>query len=211
MGTRTKKQGENIETPTWIAWIGATTVGYGLGMTLSSYLVASTLLPLGPVAWGILNVLLYGAVVGIALGAIQFAVMPRTLVPLHWWIVATLAGAAIGFAVAAVACELLANSMDPTKNYVLGVVVIAVVAGVIIGLANGLGQWLVLRRRLPQMRRWTMMSIFGTALGTVMATGLLGLFELPLLYASPSLSVGAIMGLCAGIFQGLIFWLLRRQ
>ena len=197
--------------PSWIKWIGATTTGYAVGMTLSTYWVSSAMRPLGPILAGIFNVLIYGAVIGISLGLFQFVVTPRGLLPFRSWILATLAGAAIGFAAASVVCEALGNSMDLTKNNVLGQGAVTATAGVIIGLAIGLGQWLELRRRLPRIKGWIMASSLGTMLGTVMAAVLLGLLELPLLKDMPSLSVGAIMGIFAGIFQGLVFWVYRRQ
>jgi hypothetical protein len=211
MGTRVEPQRENIKLPSWIQWIAATAAGYALGMMLSSYLVGSTLRPLGPILWGILNVLIYGAVIGISLGIIQSVVMPRELLPIRAWILATLAGSATGFAVAAVVCEALGNSMDPTKNNVLGQGAVSATAGILIGLANGLGQWYVLRQRLPRARGWIMVSVIGATLGTVMSAVLLGLFELPLLRAAPNLSVGAILGLFTGILQGLFLWSHRRQ
>ncbi|HXD11294.1 MAG TPA: hypothetical protein VN653_14605, partial [Anaerolineales bacterium] len=65
--------------------------------------------------------------------------------------------------------------------------------------------------RLPRMRGWILVSVLGTMLGTVMSAVLLGLFELPLLRDSPNLSVGAILGIFAGIFQGLFLQSHRRQ
>ena len=210
MGMRLEQQRENIKLPSWIQWILATAAGYALGMMLSSYLVDRALRPLGPILWGILNVLIYGAVIGVSLGIFQFVVMPRELLPFRGWILATLAGLAIGFAVAAIVCEALGNAMDSTKINVIGEGVVSATAGVIIGLANGLGQWYVLRQRLPRVG-WIMTSVLGTMLGTVMSSVLLGLFELPLLRDSPNLSVGAILGIFTGIFQGLFLQSHRRQ
>ena len=211
MGTSVEQQGQNLKLPSWIQWTAATAAGYALGMMLSSYLVGNALRPLGPILWGILNVLIYGAVIGISLGIFQFVIMPRRLFPFRAWILATLTGSAIGFAVAAIVCEALGNAMDSTKINVLGEGVVSATAGVIIGLANGLGQSYVLRRHLPRVLGWVMASILGTMLGTVMSSVLLGLFELPLLRDSPNLSVGAILGIFAGIFQGLFLQSYRRQ
>lgn len=203
--------GQTIKLPSWIQWTAATAAGYALGMMLSSYLVGNALRPLGPILWGMLNVLIYGAVIGTSLGISQFVVMPREWFPFRGWILATLAGSAIGFAVAAIVCEALGNAMDSTKINVLGEGVVSATAGVIIGLANGLGQWYVLRQRLPRIHGWIMVSILGTTLGTVMSAVFLGLFELPLLRDSPNLSVGAILGIFTGIFQGLFLKSHRRQ
>jgi hypothetical protein len=211
MGMSVEQQGQNLKLPSWIQWTAATAAGYALGMMLSSYLVGNALRPLGPILWGILNVLIYGAVIGISLGIFQFVIMPRGLFPFRGWILATLAGSAIGFAVAAIVCEALGNAMDSSKINVLGEGAVSATAGVIIGLANGLGQWYELRQRLPRARGWIMASVLGTMLGTVMSSVLLGLFELPLLRDSPNLSVGAILGIFAGIFQGLFLQSYRRQ
>lgn len=203
-GTRFKKPREDTKYPSWIQWVGATIAGYGLGMTLSSYLLSNTLRPLGPVLWGVLSVLIYGAVIGTVLGIFQFMVLRRGSVPFHRLVLATLAGAAIGFALASVVCEMLANSMDPTENVVLGRGIISAAAGLIIGWATGFGQWLVVQGHLPRMREWIGTTILGTILGIVIAAALLGLLELPLLSDFPGAAVGAIMGLMVGISQGLV-------
>jgi hypothetical protein len=203
-GAPFKKPRRDTRYPSWMLWVAATSIGYGLGMTLSSYLLSSTLRPLGPVLWGVLNVLIYGAVIGTVLGIFQFMVLPRGSVPFHRLVLATLAGAAIGFSLASVVCEMLANSMDPTENIVLGRGIISAVAGLIIGSATGFGQWLVLQHHLPRMREWIGTTVLGTFLGIVIAAALVGLLELPLLLAFPSSAVGAIMGIVIGISQGLV-------
>lgn len=211
MDASAEQQGQNIKLPLWIQWTVATASGYALGMALSSYLVGNALRPLGPILWGILNVLIYGAVIGISLGIFQFVVIPRKWFPFRGWILATLAGSAIGFAVAAVVCEALGNAMDSTRINVLGEGFVSATAGVLIGLANGLGQWYVLRQRLPRVQGWITVSVLGTMLGTVMSAVLLGLLELPLLRDLPNLSVGASLGIFAGIFQGLFLQSHRKQ
>ncbi len=55
LGIRSEAEKQNVKLPSWIQWIGATTIGYTLGMTLSTYLVSSIVRPLGPVLWGILR------------------------------------------------------------------------------------------------------------------------------------------------------------
>lgn len=203
--------GEKIKLPSLFRWTGTTAIGYALGMTLSTYLVSEAVRPLGPLFWGILNVLIYGAVIGATTGACQLAAMPRGLVSIPGWLLASLAGTAVGFAVASVASEAISNSWDPAKNIVLSFGIAAVAAGGIIGFASGLGQWQALRVRLPGLQGWIRGSILGAILGTLMATTLLGLFDWPLLNAAPSTSVGAILGVVAGIFQGLVFRSQRRQ
>lgn len=202
---------EKIKLPSWMAWAGATTAGYALGMTLSTGPLGSLVRPLSPFLGGILNVLIFGAVNGAAIGACQVAVLPRGLVPIHRWILATLAGSAVGFGVAAVVSEALSNSMDPARNVVLGFAGVAVIAGGTIGLAFGLGQGLALGGRWAGRRGWIWASAAGTLLGTLASTALLGLLEWPVFAAAPGTAVGVILGIFAGIFQGLVFRAQRRQ
>ncbi len=202
---------EPIKLPSTVLWIVETTAGYGLGMTASTYFIGSFMRPLGPVLWGLFNVFTYGAIAGILLGVLQFIVMPRRLVPFLGWLLATLAGAGAGFAVASVAAEALANAMDITWNALLVQGLISLTAGLLIGIFNGLGQWLVLRQSLPHVRSWIPATGLGMVLGTVAATALLGLFELPLLSDAPTQSVGVILGVAVGIAQALVLWRNRRQ
>ena len=204
-GARAGVQSEKVKPPSGLQWVAATTAGYATGMTLSTYLASSAVRPfLGPLLDGIPNVLLYGAVVGLGLGIAQCVVMVRGPVPIRRWLPATLAGAACGFAVAAIAGEALGNALDSTTNNVLGQGAIAAMAGAITGLSIGLGQWLTFPKRLPRAREWLIASTIGTALGAVTAGVLLGLFELPMFSAAPSTSVGAILGISTGICQGLV-------
>ena len=93
-------QWPSIELPSLLGWIGATTLGYALGITFGGALAAGAARPLGSVLSGLLNVLLNGAVIGMVLSLAQFALMPHPRVPLQAWMLSTLAGAAIGFALA---------------------------------------------------------------------------------------------------------------
>lgn len=205
VSTQVELQAGFTKLPSWLQWIGATTAGDALGMTLSTYLVSSFMRPLGPVLGGIFNVLIYGGLIGVVLGSVQYMVLPRKQIPSMRWILATLAGGDIGFTLAAIAGKVLSDRLDPTRNMVLGQGAVVAIAGVIIGLAIGFGQGLVLQRRLPCVRGWMLASVLGTTVGTVVAAVLFGIFELPLLNAAPGTSVGAIVGIFTGIFQGFIF------
>jgi hypothetical protein len=189
-----------------IAWIGTTTVGYALGMTLSTLLVGATARPLSPVLGGIIFVLAYGAVIGIVLGVAQLPAIPGGPAPVRLWIVATTLGAAVGFALAAVIGEALGNFIDPTLNVVIGEGIIETTSGAVVGLAIGAAHWLVLRRLLPRRRFWLAMSAVGGALGYGIAAAVLELFDVPVLKANLVPSFGAILGLFVGLAQGLGGW-----
>lgn len=206
---RDQAQSLGIELPSRLAWIGATTVGYALGVTFGGALAGGAARPLGSVLWGLLNVLLNGAVIGMSLGVAQFAVMPQPRVPLQAWVPATVTGAAIGFAVASVVAEALANRIDPYTNLVLAGTIIEQAAGAVIGLGLGLAQWWVLRRRLERGGVWIAASIVGIMLGTGIAALLI--FELPALEDLASPVVGASLGLMTGIFQALVLRAAHKQ
>ena len=196
--------------PTWIGWIAATTVGYAMGTTLSTFVVGATGRPLSPVLGGIVFVLLYGAVIGIVIGLAQFLAIPRGVAPRGVWIPATALGGAAGFAVAAVVGEILANMIDPGVNVVIGEGTIETTSGAMVGLGIGFAQWLVLRRLLPEGRWWMVMSVVGGALGYGAAAAVLELFDVPILKANLVPSFGAILGIFVGVSQGLVFWSRRR-
>jgi hypothetical protein len=193
-----------VSGPTRIGWIGATTVGYAIGMTLSTLLVGATARPLSPVFGGIVVVLAYGAIIGIVIGGAQFFALPRARS--RGWIVATALGAAVGFALAAVVGEALGNLIDPALNVVFGEGIIEMTSGAIVGLAIGVAQWLALGRLLPERRGWLVTSAVGGALGYGIAAAVLELFDVPVLKANLVPSFGAILGLFVGVAQGLGAW-----
>jgi hypothetical protein len=195
-----------VSGPTRIVWIGATTVGYALGMALSTLLVGAIARPLSPVLGGIIVVLAYGAVIGIVIGVAQSPAIVRGLAPRRVWIVATALGAAVGFAFAAVVGEALGNLIDPALNVVIGEGIIEMTSGAIVGLAIGLAQWLALRRFLPERRAWLVTSAAGGALGYGIAAAVLELFDVPVLKANLVPSFGAILGLFVGVAQSLGPW-----
>jgi len=204
-------QAQRTNWPSWLAWTAATTIGYALGMTLSAYLINSLGRALSPFVGGILNVLLYGAAIGISVGICQFVAIPRGLVPLRSWLLASLIGAAIVFAVASLVGEALGNVVNPTTNIVLGEGTIEDTSGAVVGLAIGCAQWLLWRPHLQRAQLWILASIVGPALGYGTAAALLELFDLPVLKAATPFSFGLILGLLAGVFQGLVLRASRRH
>jgi hypothetical protein len=157
---------------------------------------------------GIVFVALFGAVVGAGIGVLQFDALPRGTVSLRAWILATLLGAGAGFAVAALVGEILGDVISPSVNIVLGGGIIQITSGAIVGLGIGLAQWRVLRSILPTARWWVVASMVGTGLGYGAAAAVLELLEVPVLKVNLIPAFGAIIGLLAGVAQGLV---LRRS
>ncbi len=206
--------------PLWLQWTLATTLGYAVGMSFSTSVVGAIVRPLGPVLDGMLNVLIYGAVIGLPIGLAELAVLPRRVSP-PVWLLANLLGGSVGFAAAALAGEALGRLIEPGKTNVAGEAAVALIAGALIGLALGIAQWFALNRSINSMRHgnavmssearpsrdifwWLAASIGGTVIGSMIAATLLGLFEIPILSDAPAPTVGVIAGLCTGFLQGLV-------
>jgi hypothetical protein len=193
-----------MRVPIWVWWIGVTTTGCSLAVTLSTTLLGATGRPLAPVFGGIVVVALFGGVIGVVIAAAQFLALPRGAASSRAWILATLAGAAAGFAVASLVGEILGNIIPPTTNVTIGGGAIQMTFGAVVGFGVGCSQWLVLRRALPIGRWWIVASAVGAALGYGVALGALEVLEVPILKASLMPSFGAMLGLCVGVAQSLV-------
>lgn len=189
--------------PSWVTWVPVTIVAYAVGVAVSTWLVGLTARPLSGVFGGILFVLLYGAVIGLGVSAVQLVAIPRGTVALRTWLGATVIGGALGLAVASVVAEFLADLIDPSVNLVLGEGVIQDTSGAVVGAAIGSAQWLVLRPLMPKGRRWILMTALGGALGYGFAAILLELIDVAPLRAALVPSFGAILGAFIGAAQGL--------
>ena len=141
----------------------------------------------------------------------------RTNIGTGFWLQWVLASM-LGFAVGAAMGNAVANSIPPMTctqsssdslidrltNFPciqpsLGLVLIVI----ILGLAGGLMQWLVLRRRIAGTGWWVPASTLGFPVALVMAEGAMRLVGIP----SPIL-----LGVLFGILSGILPWLvLRRQ
>jgi hypothetical protein len=190
--------------PSWIGWVLATTVGLSAGTSVSTYLTAPLSAMLSPVLAGMLFVLLYGATIGLVLAGAQYFAMQRGTVVLRAWLMASALGASAGYALAAVAGELLGNLISPTVSVVISEGTIESVGGAIIGLVIGGAQWWCLRTVMLHRRKWMIASAIGGALGYSLAAAALELFEVPILKAHLVLSYGAIFGLFLGAAQAAV-------
>ena len=129
-----------MRVPTWIGWTGATTVGFSLGTTLSTFLVGAAARPLSPLLGGIIFVLSYGVLIGIVIGLAQCLAIPRGTARWRVWILATPLGAGAGYVLASVVGEILGNTIDPSLNVVIGEGAIETASGAVVGLGIGFAQ-----------------------------------------------------------------------
>jgi len=192
-----------ITTRTRIAWALATAVGVAAGGTVSSFVVTVVGRPLSPLLGGLVNVLLYGALVGSVTGVVQLAVLPRGASRWYAWLLASVIGFGAGYLVASLVGEALGNAIDPKLNLVVGEGTIEDTAGAVLGLAVGLMQWRVLRRVVPRLRWWLLASAVGVGLGYGSAAAVLELFEVAVLKTNLIPAYGGIVGVFLGVAQAI--------
>jgi len=138
----------------WLGWMVASSAGWALGLA-GGFAVGFGLS--GSVG-GVASQCLFGAVLGVSLGTLQWILLRRHMSGAGWWIVATMFSMGAGFA--------LIKAATPTLSGVLG-------GGPIYGFVNGAGvgvllgamQWLVLRGRTHRAGWWVLASGLGAGLG----------------------------------------------
>jgi hypothetical protein len=179
-------------------------VGYALGATVSVALLGAIARPLGQIAGGMLFILAFGCVFGVAIAIPLLLGAPRGAVRPGEWLLFTAVGASVGWALAALVGERLADVVSPTGNIIVGGGTIEILSGATLGLMIGVAQSRVLDRSLGIARWWIVASTVGTGLGYGAAAAVLELLDVPILRANLIPSFGAIVGLCVGVAQGLV-------
>ena len=100
-------------------------------------------------------------IVGLLTGAMQYGLLRRYLARMGWWVLATTGGWLLGFLLILIPSWLY--WMDGSLN--LGSALI------LIGLAIGVGQWLLLRQRLPRASWWIGANVVGWGLLALITPG----------------------------------------
>ena len=100
-------------------------------------------------------------IAGLLTGAMQYGLLRRYLPRMGWWVLATTGGWLLGVLLIAI----------PSWLYWTGGSFNLALALVLMGLAIGLGQWLVLRRRLPRASWWIGANVVGWGLFALMTPG----------------------------------------
>ncbi|HYK96890.1 MAG TPA: hypothetical protein VEU77_00725 [Candidatus Acidoferrales bacterium] len=195
---------------TALRWLALTIVAYAAGASLAVAAMNAVARPMGPLGAGGPFIFLFGAIVGVAVGAVQYLGLWRR-VALAAWLGASALGAAIGYVLAAVVGEQLGNVISPTGNIVVGGGTIQDLSGLVLGLAIGVAQWRVLRGPLGVGRWWIVATAIGVSLGYGTAAAVLELLEVDLLKVNLIPSYGAIVGLGAGIAQVIVLWSRRSR
>lgn len=122
--------------------------------------------------------------VGPLTGVVQYGLLRRHLPRMGWWVLATTGGWLLGGLVIAISTRLLWTDRSPNPDLVF----------ILMGSAIGVGQWLLLRRRLSRAGWWIGANAVGWGLlGLVTAGNALGQFGLFTLGVLPACASAAML------------------
>jgi hypothetical protein len=134
-----------------------------------------------------LGIITFIPIAGLLTGVMQYGLLRRYLPRMGWWVLATTAGWLLGVLLIAIPSWL--NWTDGSFNLDLALI--------LMGLAIGVGQWLLLRRRLPRASWWIGANVVGWGLlGLITADNTLeqfGLFTLGFLPACITAAMLAVL------------------
>jgi hypothetical protein len=168
----------------WALWVAATTLGWALAGFAG--------LPIGSVVFeerganamrsALMTMGILGTLIGGMIGASQWMYLRWRLREANWWIPATALGWGVGLPLALV------------LNVLAGLGLSAILYGVVIGTAVGLGQWFLLKRCTTLAGRWIPISVVALPVGISLA----GFVDQQLCWLT------ALSGGVAGVFVGLL-------
>jgi len=174
----------------WLQWVLASTVGVVVGMFTGAIFVMSVLerydVPREPVGYG-----LWGIVLGIVVGVLQWLVLRRRVSGAGWWV---LASAAAGYG------TLRFLDAGPLESLSFGALLSFTGVVALGGAVTGTLQWLVLRGQVSRAGWWVLASTVGWALSVTVAK------QFPP-DGQDLVVIGAILGALTG---GALVWLLRQ-
>jgi hypothetical protein len=187
----------------WPLWVLLTTIGYAVGMGLDQALYSTTSTALSGVAAGLGSVALYGAIAGAFSGALQALLLRGRIERPLLWVLASMAGGAVGFMLGTVTSEVASNAIGIHLDVYTTGAIIQIVFGAFSGAGIGLAQWLLIRGKIQNAAVWVPANIFGLTLGFSIPVGVMQLVSLTFL----PVWLGAFGGLALGLIQ----WLWARR
>jgi hypothetical protein len=114
-------------------------------------------------------------IVSLLIGIVQYRLLRRYLPRMGWWLLATISGWLGGFVLILGWGQIVTHWWSATavpEPWAVALVFI------VLGLCVGLGQWLLLRRRLPRAGWWIVANVVGWSLLFLINGKSIGLFEL---------------------------------
>ncbi len=189
---------KNVGRGFWLRWVLASFLGFAVGGVVGGF----AMFAFDDELW-IAGFALFGAIFGAAGGAMQWLVLRRHVAQTGGWALAT----AVCYTLAGITTALI-FSLPSSAVAVAGLVAFATVAGV----AGGILQWLILRRKLARAGWWVLASILGLMVGM----GIGGPVAMTLGQAGrviePTIVFGILFGVGVGAIPGAaLVWLLRQS
>ena len=186
-----------------IKWVvvsaGGMFVGLFTGFLLISF-ISSLLSSIIHVELGErLTFLVFGMIIGIGIGILQWLVLKRRVSRTGWWVLTNIAACCgiflIGF-------EGWSESFESFSTIMSWIWIVTVG-----GAVTGILQWLVLRRRVSRAGWWVLLSTVGWVLSVTVTRALpWGVRSRDALWGMTA--IGSVMGLVTG---GAIVWLLQQS
>lgn len=186
----------NVGKGFWLAWFLASSMGYGIGAFLGLYF-----------AYGIFNRDPFDVTMGVTLGTVmgatggyfQWVVLRERIAGAASWGVAS----ALGFGLT-MGAIVAANTGE---NYVMAGVLI----GSVFGVASGILQWLILRRKVPLAGWWLLANVLGSVVGAI-ALPIAGVILDAGKWELGVLTFGLVFGAGYGTITGAaLVWLMRQS
>ncbi len=126
-------------------------------------------------------------IVGLLIGVFQYGLLRRYLPRMGWWVLATVGGWVLGLLLIFISTWLKIWSIE---SFDLDL------AYIVMGLSIGIGQWLLLRRRLSHSGWWVGANFIGWGLLSLLTTGnSIGQYGLLILGFLPACATGVILAL----------------
>jgi hypothetical protein len=180
----------------WLAWFLASIMGYGMGAFLGMYF-----------AYGFFDRDPFDVTMGVTLGTVmgatggyfQWVVLRERIAGAGLWGLASALGfgSAMGAIVAA----------DTGENYVMA----GVLVGSVFGVASGILQWLILRRKVPRAGWWPLANLLGSLVGAIAIPIVASILEAGH-WKLGVLTFGLVFGAGNGAITGAaLVWLLRQS
>lgn len=153
--------------PGWLfapAWILVTGLSVPIAFYLTLAILGRVIAAIGEIIYvnGVrhitddyLLIYIFVPLIGLVTGALQYALLGQRLSRMGWWVLATVGGWLLGMLLVA-----LPGWLGWTDAFLKNLDLILVV----MGLAIGAVQWLLLRRRLPRAGWWVAASLAGWGL-----------------------------------------------
>ena len=186
----------------WIVWVLASVIGFGIGSFIGIG-VSYALLPAVGITeeFGIAHLIMFGTMLGIASGFLQWVVLRGKVAQAGWWI----AVSAAGFAIAGGTL----GTIGVEENYLMAGILFLVVFGV----AGGILQGLVLKKaRIARVDVWVLANIFGSLVGAIGIPAAQAVSTATGHYGLSSMVFGVLIGAGLGAIPGAaLVWLLRQS